>query len=307
MAFTQETIRAAFEHFDLNKDGFISVDEFIAIMTRVGEGCNPISEEKARQAFKDCDINGDGKVEYDEFAATWANPKMQGIIGAPAPPAPTPPPAPPSSMLKQKSMSKFGIESNEYDEMRRDFNEMDVDQDGRVSIEEVRQALTKERDGNAPSEKELASVMAGFDVNKDGKVTFNEYVAAMCGGDPEPDEDAISEPAPAAASLPPSTAAVTAGSGACCAPPPPVSLHKQQSMKTFDIEYDEYDELRKDFDAVDANGSGTLDVDEVRKLLSQERNGTAPTETELAAMMSSLDLDGDGQVTFDEYIKALCT
>ena len=68
---------------------------------------------------------------------------------------------------------------------------------------------------------------------------------------------------------------------------------------------EEYAELKADFDEIDTNKSGTVDISEVRTLLTKERNGTAPTEAEVEEMMSSFDKDADGQITLAEYLAAL--
>ena len=68
---------------------------------------------------------------------------------------------------------------------------------------------------------------------------------------------------------------------------------------------EEYAELKADFDEIDTNKSGSVDVTEVRTLLTKERNGTAPTEAEVEEMMASFDKDADGQVTLVEYLAAL--
>ena len=53
------------------------------------------------------------------------------------------------------------------------------------------------------------------------------------------------------------------------------------------------------FNAVDDDGSGLLDRDEVRSLL--EMMGKRPTEADLDAAMAELDSDGSGEVDFDEF------
>jgi Ca2+-binding EF-hand superfamily protein len=68
---------------------------------------------------------------------------------------------------------------------------------------------------------------------------------------------------------------------------------------------EEYAELKADFDEIDTNKSGSVDISEVRTLLTKERNGTAPTEAEVEEMMGSFDKDADGQVTLVEYLAAL--
>lgn len=87
---------------------------------------------------------------------------------------------------------------------------------------------------------------------------------------------------------------------------------------------EEYAELKADFDEIDTDKSGAVDISEVRTLLAKERNKTAVTwtgdgqpaghtasehlnhtEAEVEKMMRSFDKDADGQITLAEYLAAL--
>eukprot|EP00397_Hematodinium_sp_SG-2012_P068413 GEMP01110943.1.p1 GENE.GEMP01110943.1~~GEMP01110943.1.p1 ORF type:complete len:149 (+),score=46.13 GEMP01110943.1:116-562(+) len=59
---------------------------------------------------------------------------------------------------------------------------------------------------------------------------------------------------------------------------------------------------REAFNTFDADGSGTIDTQEMKLLL--EAIGEAPTEEELFRFMSDVDEDGTGEIEFAEFLRA---
>jgi hypothetical protein len=57
--------------------------------------------------------------------------------------------------------------------------------------------------------------------------------------------------------------------------------------------------VQQAFNAVDADGSGLLDRDEIRALL--ESLGKRPTEADIDDAMAELDADKSGEVDFEEF------
>jgi calcium-dependent protein kinase len=64
-AIREENILKAFQHFDTNGSGSLTVPDLVAIMG---------SEEHAREVASEIDLNGDGVISYEEFKAM-----MQGL------------------------------------------------------------------------------------------------------------------------------------------------------------------------------------------------------------------------------------
>ena len=60
-----DEIKAAFEIFDKNQDGFISPTELRTVMESLGE---VLTEADIDTMMKGADENGDGQVSFDEFA-----------------------------------------------------------------------------------------------------------------------------------------------------------------------------------------------------------------------------------------------
>ena len=65
-------ILAAFQRFDVNRDGRISEAEFVAILTRETSQRASLAPDEAKQLFAKADLDRAGHVEYKKFAAAWA-------------------------------------------------------------------------------------------------------------------------------------------------------------------------------------------------------------------------------------------
>ena len=63
--------------------------------------------------------------------------------------------------------------------------------------------------------------------------------------------------------------------------------------------------LRQSFAKYDADGSGSIDVRELRALM-HDVTGEEPTDEETAEFSRAVDIDGDGALSFDEF-KAIYT
>jgi Ca2+-binding EF-hand superfamily protein len=83
----EEKVRAAFSLYDLNQDGFISLDEmvrYLASVFKVLYETSPGTDEKlgvqpeelaaitAEQCFLEADLNEDGKLSFDEFVSWYS-------------------------------------------------------------------------------------------------------------------------------------------------------------------------------------------------------------------------------------------
>ncbi len=64
-------LREDFDFNDLNKDGRITLGEFIRFMKAVDEN---MSAEECQIGFGEIDTNRDGAIGFDEFLAWWKQP-----------------------------------------------------------------------------------------------------------------------------------------------------------------------------------------------------------------------------------------
>lgn len=62
-------LREDFDFNDLNKDGKLTLGEFIRFMESADED---MTTEECEIGFDEIDTNRDGAIEFDEFLAWWA-------------------------------------------------------------------------------------------------------------------------------------------------------------------------------------------------------------------------------------------
>ncbi|XP_002138728.1 neo-calmodulin-like [Drosophila pseudoobscura] len=65
-----ESVRAAFEVFDRDADGFISAQEMKAVILSLGEKVN---DQEFDEMFREVDLDNDGQLSFDEFLYAYRN------------------------------------------------------------------------------------------------------------------------------------------------------------------------------------------------------------------------------------------
>ncbi|XP_053729339.1 calcium-binding protein 8 isoform X5 [Synchiropus splendidus] len=81
------------------------------------------------------------------------------------------------------------------------------------------------------------------------------------------------------------------------------SLSDSDSDVLASISVEELDEIREAFKVLDRDGNGFISKQELG--MAMRSLGYMPSEVELAIIMQRLDMDGDGQVDFDEFMTIL--
>ncbi|XP_059827386.1 calcium-binding protein 8 isoform X1 [Hypanus sabinus] len=76
-----------------------------------------------------------------------------------------------------------------------------------------------------------------------------------------------------------------------------------ESEQLANISEEELDEIREAFRVLDRDGNGFISKQELG--MAMRSLGYMPSEVELAIIMQRLDMDGDGQVDFDEFMTIL--
>ena len=79
-------IMRAFEKFDTNGNGSLSIAELKAVLKRPGGG-SPLTDEDVAEIIADYDVNGDGELQLNEFALMWG-PYFEGATEETPPPQP---------------------------------------------------------------------------------------------------------------------------------------------------------------------------------------------------------------------------
>jgi len=79
-------IMRAFEKFDTNGNGSLSIAELKAVLKRPGGG-RPLTDEDVAEIIADYDVNGDGELQLSEFALMWG-PYFEGATEETPPPQP---------------------------------------------------------------------------------------------------------------------------------------------------------------------------------------------------------------------------
>jgi len=66
---TEDDIKTAFREYDIDNDGYITKDEMVEAIERMGFVSN--KEEEANKCLKEMDLDGDGRVSFAEFMVKW--------------------------------------------------------------------------------------------------------------------------------------------------------------------------------------------------------------------------------------------
>lgn len=102
-----QQLRAAFDHFDIDNDGKINIQELLQAEKALNAGLN----YKWKEIVIKCDLDGDGALDYHEF-----------LTGA----------------IDHKKMLTG-------DNLRRVFELFDTNKDGQIEVHEFQQAMPKSR------------------------------------------------------------------------------------------------------------------------------------------------------------------
>lgn len=134
-----QELEEAFLRFDTNRDGKISASELGSVLRSLGD--NP-SEEELLLMVKEVDRDGDGFIDLGEFI-----------------------------LLNTASSSVEG------EELRDAFQVFDTDDDGKISVQELHDVLS--RLGESCTIEECGRMIRGVDTDGDGFVDFQEFCTMM--------------------------------------------------------------------------------------------------------------------------------
>jgi len=134
-----EELRAAFDIFDKNKDGTISITELEEVLKNMGE--KPTKDDMKRM-MANVDKDGDKNISFDEFVTLMASAK-----------------------------------TSSEDELRQAFRVFDADGNGTIDKPELKRVM--EMVGEAVTKEQLDAMFKLADVNGDGEISFDEFCTMM--------------------------------------------------------------------------------------------------------------------------------
>ncbi|WRX34138.1 EF-hand domain - like 10 [Theobroma cacao] len=136
-------IKEAFKMMDTRKQGKINLDELRMGLQKLGQ---QIPDADLQILMEAADVDGDGTLNYGEFVAV-------------------------SVHLKKMANDEH---------LHKAFAFFDLNKSGYLEIEDLRDALNDEVDTS--SEEVIDAIMHDVDTDKDGRISYEEFVAMMKAG-----------------------------------------------------------------------------------------------------------------------------
>ncbi|KAF7908706.1 uncharacterized protein EAF01_004461 [Botrytis porri] len=159
-------LKEAFEAYDTDKGGNITVEEFGRVMKQSGQ--NPTEEELA-QIIKEVDLDGDGTINFDEFIAmmtgrTRHEPKDSKVSE--------------DDLKVDSAPNPVSSEEDPEEEWKSAWKEYDQSLKGSITAAQLRQVLGNL--GETISDAEIDNVIMKS-VDAEDKISYVEFVEFMKG------------------------------------------------------------------------------------------------------------------------------
>ncbi|KAL5007929.1 hypothetical protein ScPMuIL_013510 [Solemya velum] len=318
-----EELKEAFNLFDKDGDGYITTKELGTVLRSLGK--NP-SESELRDMVHEIDVDGNGTIDFNEFIVMMKNTNLEldsdeeikttfrvfdsdgnGYI---------------SAAELRHVMSTLGekLTDAEIDEM---ILEADTDGDGQVNYSEMKEVYSlfdKDGDGNIttkelgpvmrtlnlnPAESELQELANEIETNGTDVLDFPDFLSIMA--------RKLKEPPETEESLKEAFRVFDKDGNGYLSAAELRHVMTNLGEKLSDDEVEDmireadaegsgqvnYEEIKDSFSLFDVNGDGTITVAEIGTVLRSL--GQNPTEADIELLVNSMDKDGNGTVTFDEF------
>ncbi|CAL9079391.1 unnamed protein product [Musa textilis] len=135
-------LKEMFKSMDTDNSGTITFEELKAGLPKLGNLGIKISESDIRQLMEAADVDGNESIDYIEFITATMH------------------------------MNRMEREDHLY----KAFESFDKDKSGYITVEELEQALKKYNMGD---EKTIKEILAEVDIDKDGRINYDEFVTMM--------------------------------------------------------------------------------------------------------------------------------
>jgi calmodulin len=139
----RQQLKEAFDMFDKDGKGSISVDEIYRVMKNFG---NDMSKDDIRAMIADLDEDGSGEVDFEEFIM----------------------------FMKKTQEFSDSASAAEEDEVLKAFQVFDKDGNGHLSADEFKHILTNL--GDRFTDAEVNEIFKEADLNHDGKLEYREFI-----------------------------------------------------------------------------------------------------------------------------------
>jgi Ca2+-binding EF-hand superfamily protein len=271
--------KGAFDAVDSDRSGFIDETELFSIMAKVSKTINapPPTKQQVNAILAETDTNSDGKVGFDEYLALVRK-TLERMLNKDARPS--------EESKTVASNEEIRALLSDQPRLRKlakgTFDAVDTDGSSVIDEAELFAVMTKmAKSVNAPppTKQQVKATLGEIDVSRDGKVSFDEYIALVR-----------------------KTLAKMIG--------------QEEERKSENRVHDEIRALLNDqprlqklvkasFDSVDADRSGAIDETElftVMTKMAKSVNAPPPTKQQVKATLGEIDVSRDGKVSLDEYL-----
>lgn len=319
--FSAKEIDAIFALGDVNNDGEIDVSEFVAVMcpsastvvARISKGFKTL--EDVKQAFKKLDKDGDGVISKKEMASCGLNEQqvnaiftlgdsnndgeidLQEFISCMCPSA---------SAVVFKVSKLF----NSKEKAAEAFKKIDINGDGLLSKAELASASLS--NGTKLNAIEVDSIFTLGDANGDGEIDMEEFLAVMV---PSAGFSSSFSSSSNTQFVKKSTTTSFSSSSSSSVQQSSSSSFSQSysattsystssaSASTVSVSFSSALDVKKAFRKFDSNGDGHLDKNELKQLLIS--SGKNVSDQEVATLFAQGDVDGDGMIDIQEFVKMM--
>jgi calcium-binding protein CML len=152
-----QEVQAAFQRFDINKDGQISCDELKKGLQ--GSGLK-LNDQEVMTIFAMADIDGDGEISLNEFTSLLGGGSSSGPVAAPT----------------SAPSSGGSIQFRSVTEVKDAFKRFDVNSDGHLDRNEFKQLVQSCAGG---SDQQADELFKKGDTDGDGKLDYQELIKLL--------------------------------------------------------------------------------------------------------------------------------
>merc|ERR1719350_2289965 len=305
--FNATEIEAIFAIGDTNNDGEIDISEFVAVMcpaasTVVGRLSKSYKNlEEIKQGFKKLDRDGDGNISKKEMASAGLSEQevvaifalgdsnndgeidIDEFIGVMCPSA--------AAVVFKVSQTFKG-----KDGAVKAFKQIDLDGDGAISKDEMAKANIG---GVKLSKTEIDAIFQLGDVDKDGAIDLEEFLAVMV---PSAGFSVTTMSSSSSSSF-----KQTSSSSFSCTKTSSSSFSSSVSSASFcsvGMTFGSVSDAKAAFRRFDINNDGVMDPAEMKAMMDSA-SGKKMSDAEVMTLFKKGDLDGDGQIDMQEFIKLM--